>query len=168
MTLRLATEIDSSFLVDIPLPQAVRVSLARIGSPLPPSHSLLKCPTNPQHTCAYETELEAPAVLSVDPDLHLHGLCRVPTAICATEANQACSGAIRTPRGRRLHIEPLLECLWPCPANTPRAVPLSRRGAHSVPQALLPPNPSIQGTPEKLRFSVPSRLRRSVAPDLER
>ena len=29
-------------------------------------------------------------------------------------------------------------------------------------------NPSIQGTPEKLRFSVPSRLRRSVAPDLER
>ena len=30
------------------------------------------------------------------------------------------------------------------------------------------PNPSIQGTPEKLRFSVPSRLRRSVAPDLER
>jgi hypothetical protein len=28
------------------------------------------------------------------------------------------------------------------------------------------PNPSIQGTPEKLRFSVPSL--RSVAPDLER
>jgi hypothetical protein len=27
-------------------------------------------------------------------------------------------------------------------------------------------NPSIQGTPEKLRFSVPSL--RSVAPDLER
>jgi len=28
-------------------------------------------------------------------------------------------------------------------------------------------NPSIQGTVEKLRFSVPLRLRRSVAPDLE-
>ncbi|HUW97566.1 MAG TPA: hypothetical protein VMV40_01825 [Acidiferrobacter sp.] len=30
----------------------------------------------------------------------------------------------------------------------------------------LPANPSIQGTPEKLRFSVPSLC--SVAPDLER
>jgi hypothetical protein len=29
-------------------------------------------------------------------------------------------------------------------------------------------NPSIQGTPEKLRFSVPSGLRPPVAPDLER
>jgi len=30
------------------------------------------------------------------------------------------------------------------------------------------PNPSIQGTPEKLRFSVPSAVPASVAPDLER
>ena len=28
--------------------------------------------------------------------------------------------------------------------------------------------PSVNRTAEKLRFSVPSRLRRSVAPDLER
>jgi hypothetical protein len=32
----------------------------------------------------------------------------------------------------------------------------------------LPPNPSIQGTVEKLRFSIPSALRASAAPDLER
>jgi hypothetical protein len=30
------------------------------------------------------------------------------------------------------------------------------------------PNPSIQGTVEKLRFSIPSALRASAAPDLER
>jgi len=29
-------------------------------------------------------------------------------------------------------------------------------------------NPSIQGTVEKLRFSIPSALRASAAPDLER
>ena len=29
-------------------------------------------------------------------------------------------------------------------------------------------NPSIQGTVEKLRFSIPSVLRASAAPDLER
>jgi hypothetical protein len=34
--------------------------------------------------------------------------------------------------------------------------------------SLVTANPSIQGTPEKLRFSVPSRVPRSVAPDLER
>ena len=30
------------------------------------------------------------------------------------------------------------------------------------------PNPSLQGTPEKLRFSVPSGLRPPVAPELAR
>jgi hypothetical protein len=168
MVLRLTIDIDSTFLVHAPMPQAIRVSRIRVGRPLPPSHSLLNCPTSPQHTRAYETELETPTVLSIDPDLHLHGLCRVPPAVCPTAANQACSGTIRTPRGRRFRIEPLSKCLCPCTANTPRAVLLSKRGAHSVLQTLLPPNPSFQGTVEKLRFSSPSALRASAAPELER
>jgi len=32
----------------------------------------------------------------------------------------------------------------------------------------LMPNPPLQGTPEKLRFSVPSGLRPPVAPELAR
>ena len=38
----------------------------------------------------------------------------------------------------------------------------------SIQYFALTPNPSIQGTVEKLRFSIPSALRASAAPDLER
>ena len=47
------------------------------------------------------------------------------------------------------------------PASSPRC---RRSRLHFAARA----NPSIQGTVEKLRFSIPSALRASAAPDLER